>query len=282
MNEIVLTPKKSSMIPVEAEIISPNILAGKTMDEIKKLNLHVGNTKQALSKWFNIEGNVAKTPSEQQITIAGNVPHVKYIGTKMTTGKIVVKGDVGMHTGAQMSGGEILIKGNVDDWAGAEMKGGFLKIKGDSGHLLGAAYRGSNDGMMGGCIHVIGNVGTEAASFMRRGMIVIEGNTGPFMGVHMNGGEIIIFGQTGRRVGAQAKGNGGFIACLGGMESMLPTYRYETTYEPMFMKLYLLQLKNKLGIDKAAKYYKTPMKRYRGDLAIGGNAEIFIADQPND
>jgi formylmethanofuran dehydrogenase subunit C len=277
MNKIVLTPKKSSMIPVEAEIISPNILAGKTLDDIKKLTIHVGNTKQALSKWFNIEGKVANTPAEQQITIDGNVPHVKYIGAKMTTGKIVVKGDAGMHTGAQMSGGEILIKGNVDDWAGAEMKGGFLKINGDSGHLLGAAYRGSNDGMMGGCIHVVGNIGTEAASFMRRGMIVVEGNSGPFMGVHMNGGEIIIFGQAGRRVGAQAKGNGGFIACLGGVESMLPTYRYDTTYVPIFMKLYMLQLNNNLGIDKAVNYYKAPMKRYRGDLAVGGNSEIFIA-----
>jgi formylmethanofuran dehydrogenase subunit C len=158
------------------------------------------------------------------------------------------------------------------------MKGGFIRIIGDAGNLVGAAYRGSSEGMTGGCILVNGNTGSEIGSFMRRGMIVVTGNTGPFTGVHMNGGEIIVFGVVGKRAGAQAKGNGGFIACFGSVEEILPTYRYDTTFTPTFMRLYLKQLSENLGID-TTRYIEKPMRRYRGDLAVGGNAEILVAEK---
>ena len=58
---------------------------------------------------------------------------------------------------------------------------------------------------------------------------------------------------------------------------MLPTYRFDTTYTPVFMRLYLKELYEKLGLSTAAQFIDTPMKRYRGDLAVGGNAEILVA-----
>jgi formylmethanofuran dehydrogenase subunit C len=158
------------------------------------------------------------------------------------------------------------------------MKGGLIRVLGNAGNLVGAAYRGSAEGMTGGCIFVNGNAGSEIGSFMRRGMIVVTGDTGPFTGVHMNGGEIIVFGEAGKRLGAQAKGNGGFIACFGSVDELLPTYRYDTSYTPTFMRLYLRQLMDKLGIDMT-KYMDKPMRRYRGDLAVGGNAEILVAEK---
>jgi formylmethanofuran dehydrogenase subunit C len=109
-------------------------------------------------------------------------------------------------------------------------------------------------------------------------MIIVSGDTGSFTGVHMNGGEILIFGKAGKRLGAQAKGNGGFIACFGGIDELLPTYRYDTTYTPTFMRLYIRQLSDNLGID-TAKYLDRPMRRYRGDLAVGGKAEILVAEK---
>ena len=159
------------------------------------------------------------------------------------------------------------------------MKGGLLRIHGDAGNQLGAAYRGSPEGMTGGCIVVGGNVGVEAGAFIRRGMIVIQGDVGPFLGVHMNGGEIFVFGRAARRLGAEAKGNGGFIACLGEVESLLPTYVHDTTYRPDFMKLYLLQLRDQLGIAEAGEYLDTSFGRYRGDLAVGGTGEILVAEK---
>jgi formylmethanofuran dehydrogenase subunit C len=133
--------------------------------------------------------------------------------------------------------------------------------------------------MTGGCILVEGDAGFETGSFMRRGMIVIRGNVGPFAGVHMNGGEIFVFGRVARRLGAEAKGNGGFIACLGEVESLLPTYVYDTTYVPTMMKLYLRQLRDELGVSEADEFLDAPFRRYRGDVAVGGNAEILVAEK---
>lgn len=275
MKKLILTPRGFSSIPIEAEIISPDIFAGKTLQEIRELEIYYGNTVYPMKEYIHTQGKVANNPSEQMIVIDGDARHIKHIGEKMTAGRIVIQGDAGMHTGAQMKGGDITVTGNVGDWCGVEMKGGLIRVLGNAANLVGAAYRGSPEGMTGGCILVNGNAGTEVGSFMRRGMIVIKGDTGSFTGVHMNGGEIIILGKAGIRVGAQAKGNGGFIACFGGVEELLPTYRYDTTFNPTFMRLYLKQLSETLGIDTTS-YIDKPMRRYRGDLAVGGNSEILV------
>ena len=279
MEELRLTPKKMPGIPVEAEIITPDAVAGKTLKEVRDLTVYVGNTERTLGDFFKVSGKTAEKASEQLIVVDGEVPDVKYIGSGMTAGQVLVEGCVGMHAGAQMEGGELVVTGSASDWAGAEMKGGLLRIHGDAGNQLGAAYRGSPEGMTGGCIVVGGNVGVEAGAFIRRGMIVIQGDVGPFLGVHMNGGEIFVFGRAARRLGAEAKGNGGFIACLGEVEALLPTYVHDTTYRPDFMKLYLRQLRDQLGIAEAGEYLDTSFGRYRGDLAVGGTGEILIAEK---
>lgn len=279
MEELWLTPKQMPPIPVEAEVICPDAVVGKTPEEVAALEVYVGNSAHQLGEFFEVEGEVAEKPADQMIVVDGSVPTVKYIGAKMTAGSIHVKGCAGMHTGAQMSGGELVVEENTRDWAGAEMKGGLLRIGKDSRNQTGAAYRGSSEGMTGGCIVVDGNAGLEAGAFMRRGMIVVQGNVGPFAGVHMNGGEIFVFGRAERRVGAEAKGNGGFIACLGEVEAILPTYVYDTTYTPSFMRLYLRQLRDELGIGEAAEFIDAPFRRYRGDIAVGGNAELLIAEK---
>ncbi|MBN2334947.1 formylmethanofuran dehydrogenase subunit C [Candidatus Bathyarchaeota archaeon] len=278
MKTLTLVPKDVTSIPVEAEAISPNMVAGKTLADVRRLSVYQGKVKLTLADHFDVTGKVAENPAEQMIVVNGNTPHVKYIGAGMDAGNILIKGDTGMHAGSQMAGGELTVEGNAADWAGAEMKGGLLRINGDAGHLMGAAYRGSSEGMTGGCIVVGGGVGSEAASFMRRGMVVVRGGTAPFTGVHMNGGEIFVFGKAGKRLGAEAKGNGGFIACFGETEELLPTYLYDTTYRPIFMRIYLRRLAETLNVEEALRFIDTPLRRYRGDLAVGGKAEILIAE----
>lgn len=277
MKELFLKLKEKPTIPIEAENISPDIVAGKQLQEARELPVYVGNTKKRLGDFFDIKGEVAAQAGDQAIFVEGDLSKVKYIGAKMTAGKVVVNGDVGMHLGAQMTGGEIQVNGSAGDWTGVEMKGGLLRISGGAGNHLGSVYRGSAEGMTGGCIVVDGNVGQEVGSFLRRGMIVIRGNVGPFAGVHMNGGEIFVFGRAAKRLGADAKGNGGIIVCLGEVEAMLPTYIYDSTYKPTFMKLYMRELYDRLGVKEAERFIEVPFRRYHGDTAIGGNSEIFIA-----
>jgi formylmethanofuran dehydrogenase subunit C len=182
-----------------------------------------------------------------------------------------------MHLGSRMTGGEIQVKGSVDDWAGAEMSGGYIRVNENAGNRLGSAYRGSPEGMTGGLIVVDSKVGQECGAFLRRGMIVIRGTVAPFAGVHMNGGQIFAFGQVSKRLGANAKGNGGFIACLGGVEQMLPTYIYDSTFKPTFMRVYLQQLSKNLEVKEAVNFMDAQFERFSGDLACGGNNEIFVA-----
>lgn len=279
MRELWLTPREMPSIPVEAEVISPGVIAGKDLEEVRGLKVHVGNSIQPLEEYFKVEGDVAEESADQIIVVDGDIPSVKFVGSGMKAGRILVKGSIGMHAGAMMSGGEMTVEDSASDWAGAEMKGGLIRIDGNAGHHLGAAYRGSSEGMTGGCIAVGGDAGSETGAFMRRGMIVIEGSVGPFAGVHMNGGEIFIFGRAARRLGAEAKGNGGFIACLGDVEAILPTYVHDTTYRPTFMKLYLRQLRDELGIAGAESFLDAPFRCYRGDIAVGGNSEILVAER---
>ena len=278
MKELILKPKKLPDLPLEAEVITPDSVAGKTLKEVKSLPVYIGNTVQKLGDYFDVKGETAEIPSDQLVAIQGECENVKYIGAGMTAGRLIVEGCVGMHAGAEMEGGELIITGSASNWAGAEMQGGLMRIHGDAGHQLGAAYRGSPEGMTGGVIIVGGSVGLEAGAFMRRGMLIIQGDADPFLGVHMNGGEIFVFGKVARRLGAEAKGNGGFIACFGEVESLLPTYVYDTTFRPDFMKLYIRQLRDQLGIEAAGKYLDTSFRRYRGDIAVGGTAEILIAE----
>lgn len=278
MHKLKIMPKSIGKIPVEAEVFSPNMLAGKTLEEVGEMHVHVGNKISKVKELFELDGDISDQGENQTLVLEGDFSLVKYIGTRMTSGVIVIKGDAGMHTGAEMSGGEIRIKGSVGDWAGAEMKGGLMIIEGDAGHQLGCAYRGSSEGMTGGCIAVKGNVGIEAGLNMRRGMIVIQGDVDQFAGAHSNGGQIFVFGNTSKRTGAMARGNGGFVACLGSVEAILPTYRYDTTYKPLFMKLYMRQLKEELGITQAEKFMDKAFKAYKGDLSVGGNFEILVAE----
>ncbi|MGD0804152.1 MAG: formylmethanofuran dehydrogenase subunit C [Candidatus Bathyarchaeia archaeon] len=266
-----------TLIPIEAENITPDLITGKQLSEIERLTLYTGNREHKLSEFFDISGDVSNEVGSQMILVEGETSLVKYIGSSMSSGKIIIEGNTGMHLGSKMTGGEIQVKGSVDDWAGAEMSGGYIRVNGNAGNRLGSGYRGSSEGMTGGVIVVDGNVGQECGALLRRGMIVIRGAVAPFAGVHMNGGQIFAFGKVSKRLGASAKGNGGFIACLGGVEQMLPTYKYDSTYKPNFMRVYLQQLSENFGVKEAEKFMDTSFERYSGDLACGGNNEIFIA-----
>nr|WP_052322766.1 hypothetical protein [Methanotorris formicicus] len=68
----------------------------------------------------------------------------------MTSGKIIINGNVGIQLGSEMKGGEIIVNGNAGNWVGREMKGGLIKINGNAGDYVGSAYRGSWHGMKGG------------------------------------------------------------------------------------------------------------------------------------
>ena len=156
MAEILLRSKGSIGIMVEAEVIRPDIFAGKKKEEIEGLLVWQGPKQLPLSEFFDVDVDAAANclaPEETNILIEGDVSRVKRIGQGMKAGRIEIHGSAGMHLGAEMAGGSILVQGDAGSWAGREMKGGLLHIAGSAGDHVGSAYRGSWRGMTGGQIH---------------------------------------------------------------------------------------------------------------------------------
>src|SRR5215471_17485574 len=151
-----LTLKERPHVPLEAEVLTPDVIAPLGHDAVGALPVVLGKRQYRLDDFFEVEG-----PAGEELEIRGDVGRVKWIGRGMSRGRITIHGDAGMHLGAFMKGGAIEVKGNASDWVGGEMKGGLIRISGNAGGQLGAAYRGSQRGMRGGTIVVDGSAGIE-------------------------------------------------------------------------------------------------------------------------
>jgi formylmethanofuran dehydrogenase subunit C len=264
---ITLTLHTPPSVPLEAEVISPDRLHSLSEAQLAALPVLHGNQQAALGDFFNVSGT-----GNGDVRLEGDLSRVKLIGHRMTTGRIVIAGDVGMHIGAEMRGGEILVEGNAGDWVGAEMSGGRIIVKGDAGHLIGSAYRGSTKGMQGGEIVVHGRAGNEVGNAMRRGLIAIGGNSGDFTGVNMLAGTIIVLGELGWRAGASMR-RGSLVSMQD--TRILPTFSYACTYHPTFLRLYLLHLRG-LGVAIDDTYLDGRYRRWSGDGLELNRGEILL------
>jgi formylmethanofuran dehydrogenase subunit C len=261
---IALTPRRQFKVPVEAECLTPDNFAEKSVDEIAKLPIWEGNKECSLSDLFKIESKTNEPSKETIIQIYGDVSKVRRIGTKMCQGTIIIEGDVGMHLGEEMEGGTITVSGNADSWIGSMMKNGTIEIKGDAGDYIGAPYRGSTQGMSGGTIVIHGNAGNELGCFMRKGLIKVTGNVGQFAGIHMKDGTIFIQGSSDGRAGAEMIG--GKIVICDHIPSILPTFTIDS-----------ISQSTKVDNEKIG----GPFYRFIGDLAENGDGKLFVSKDKN-
>jgi formylmethanofuran dehydrogenase subunit C len=255
-------------IPVEAECLTPDNLADKSVAEIAALPVQHGNASARLGDFFSVEGDAG----DRELVIEGDCERVKRIGAAMATGRITLHGNAGMHTGAEMIGGQIHVHGSVGDWLGAEMRGGRIHIRGDAGCLAGAAYRGARVGMCGGVLLIEGKAGDEVGAHMRRGLIVVGGDAGDFAGVGMIAGTVFVFGRAGLRPGAGMKR--GSLVFAGHMPGLLPCFRYDCDYRPDFLGLYFRQLRS-WGFPVPDRLFSGNWRRFSGDLIELGKGEIL-------
>src|SRR5262249_8143965 len=123
---ITLTLKEPPNVPLEAEMLSPDVLAPLGNDEIRALPVYLGKRQRRVDDFFSVEG-----AQSDELEIRGDVSKVKWIGRRMSRGRITIAGNVGMHLGSHMSGGTIDVSGNASDWLGAEMSGGLIRIRGN-------------------------------------------------------------------------------------------------------------------------------------------------------
>jgi formylmethanofuran dehydrogenase subunit C len=262
---VVLRPRRAFTVPVEAECITPDSFAGKSLREIGELLVWEGNRQRSLSDLFAVEGESAEKPDAVSIQIYGDIQKVRRIGAGMSAGEIVVHGSVGFHLGEEMAGGKILVEGNADSWVGSMMKGGTIEVKGNAGDYVGAAYRGgATIGMSGGTIVIHRDAGNEVGYLMRKGVIKVYGSVGQFAGIHMKNGTIVVYGNSEGRNGAEM--TGGKIVICGSVPSVLPTFTLEA-----------IKQKVKINGEKIA----GPFYLFVGDIAEGGEGKLYISKASN-
>jgi len=258
-----LTLKEQPTVPLEAECISPDVVAPLSLDAIRGLTVFHGKRQLRLDDFFTVEGE----PSEE-IEVHGDTTRVKWIGKEMSRGQIRVAGGVGMHLGSYMTGGRIDVAGNAGDWVGGEMSGGTIHIRGNAGGQLGSAYRGSISGMNGGTILVEGTAGIELGMRMKRGLIAVRGTVRDFAGLQMKGGTIVLMNGAELRTGAWM--TRGTIVSLKPLK-LLPTFAACGTYVPTFLNLYAKRLRGH-GFELPLGAWQ----RFAGDASMPGKGELFI------
>src|SRR5262245_27384053 len=266
-----LTLREQPTVPLEAEVLCPDMMVSLNNDAIRALPVYLGKRERCVGDFFTVEGEAS-----DDLTIEGDVQKVKWIGRAMTRGRIAITGDCGMHLGAYMKGGTIEVSGNASDWVGAEMSGGIIRIQGNAGGQIGAAYRGSPSGMKEGTILVGGSAGIEVGMRMRRGIIVVGGPVRDFSGLQMKGGTIVLLDGAEVRTGAWMMR--GTIVSLKPIR-LLPTFAYACTYNPTFLRLYARHLKT-LGISLPHEGQDGLYQRYTGDTAVPGQGEILVWKPP--
>jgi len=107
MSPVILRVKEAPTgVPLEAESISPDLFADRSREEIEALPVAFGNESRRLGDFFQVEGE-----RSDQIEVDGSIPRVKWVGSGMTRGRVVIRGDVGMHVGSTCGAGRSLSKG---------------------------------------------------------------------------------------------------------------------------------------------------------------------------
>jgi formylmethanofuran dehydrogenase subunit C len=281
---LTLTLRAQPAVPLEAEVLTPDRLAGASRAEIEALPVWHGNERTPLGEFFAVScrqgiprcGGAPRAGEGDDIRVEGDLSRVKRVGAGMTAGRLVIAGDVGLHAGAGMRGGELHVEGDAGDWAGAGMRGGTLVVRGSAGRQLGGVYAGDRAGMRGGEIVVGGDAGAQAGAGLRRGLIAVAGRLGDAAGLRMLAGTIVALGGIGPRAGVGMR--------RGSIVTMAPatppaTFVFSTVYRPPYLNLYLRRLRA-LGLAVSDAQLGGRYARWCGDVLELRRGEILILEAP--
>ncbi len=268
MTALTLTLREQPRQCIDMSPLTPDQLANKSTREVRLIKLWQGKFQHSVDELFEISG---KDPTK--IIFRNTNDRLIRIGAELKHGEIVIEGDCGAYIGERMRAGQITVQGNCTDYAACEMAGGELEIQGDAGHFVGSARAGERKGMSGGQMVIRGNTGDRLGDLQRRGVILVQGNAGDYCASRMIAGTIVILGNTGEHTGFGMRRG---TVLLGGKSESFPiSFSKSNHVELGFLNL----LKNNIqqvGGDFSDFISSSFKKRLVGDLAFGGQGEIFI------
>ena len=217
--------------------ITPDRLAGLSLDAVKRLAVTADERPAELGELFSISGDAADSVLECR----GDFSRVHFVGAGMAAGTIRVTGSVGRHAAESMTGGRLEVAGDAGDWLAAEMSGGEVVIGGSAGDNLAGALPGSDHGLRGGVVVVLGDVGCLTGQRMRRGIVAVGGNCGAAPAFEMRAGTVVVAGRVGAQPGLGMRR--GSLVALADQPAIPATFHRGRAWLPPFIGLQLTELR---------------------------------------
>jgi formylmethanofuran dehydrogenase subunit C len=81
--------KRHPTVPLEAEVLSPDVLANLSNEQIRSLTVYHGKRQLPLSEFFDVEGE-----RDSDLIIHGELHKVRWVGKSMSKGSITIHGSV--------------------------------------------------------------------------------------------------------------------------------------------------------------------------------------------
>ena len=267
MSALTFSLKAAPARRLDLSPLTPDRLRDLKQKEILGLALETEAEPLLVDDVFEVKGGDAA-----EIRFEGGSARFDLIGHAMSSGSIQVFGDVGYLAGRHLRGGHIAVNGDAGALLGSQMAGGRITLSGNAGASVGGPLSGELSGMSGGLILIGGKAGERAGERMRRGMIVVSGPSGDYAGTAMIAGTLVLLGKTGHLPGYLMRR--GTIVLGRGAQSLSPSFADCGPHELAFAALLgsrLVELEVKTG-----KLFKSPLRRYAGDLAALGKGEILL------
>ena len=288
---LTLALKSPLPLPIDVDSILPENIANATTTEIGNRLIWCGRHQQPIKDFFDISGSAKGDATIQWRGCSGDgLGRVNRIGHQMTTGRMLIHGNAGVHTGWQMQGGRIEVLGNADDYLGAEMSGGTIVVSGDVGNHAGSRFNGEKIGMNRGQIFIQGSTGHGLGQGMRRGTIVVGKQAGKLVGWNMLAGTIVCLQGCGPHPGAGMKrgtiiaaANPQLAATIKQNDWLLPSFNQGSTDNvPIFKPLKKWVAAQ--TIDRNPIFTPTQLdlldqtyQVFHGDRLVDGRGEVFLA-----
>lgn len=265
MSALILTLKHKLAYRLDMSPLSPAKLAGLKPDDISSIPLLLGEQSVMAGDLFHIQGDDAS-----QMVLRQASPMMDYVGTAMQGGHLHIEGDVGHYLGLHLRG-DITCSGHAGNFVGCQMQAGRLHVQGNVGDYAGGALVGQRHGMRGGTLIVNGNAGDRLGDQMRRGTILLDGHAGDYCGANMLAGTIAIGASVGQYCGyAMRRGT----ILLQQPTTLHPTWVDCGEHALLFLHLLFQSWRDLPSAFAQAEGIR--VRRYVGDLAQAGNAEILL------
>ncbi len=282
MSMLRLTVKKSFPGRVDMRPLTDSGVLAKGPEAVGRLRVQAypgksGAGKMPLGDLFAIEGTALCGHDDDQLIITGDCGKLDGLGAGWQAGNVLVEGDCGDHLGEKMAGGTIHVGGDVGSRVGCGMAGGRIDIAGNAGDLVGAALLGQRVGMTGGVICILGRAGDRLGERMRRGSVLVAGDVGAHCGARLIAGTICVLGMTGPGLGLMMRR--GTVLLSARPPALAPTFQDCGSHDLPFFALLMKYIGGFGG--PFTKFSRKPgrcLRKYAGDIGVGGQGEILIPD----